>query len=243
MSNTNDKTSKRTSVESALIKEEPSPRLVPPPYQPYGKMFSSFMGLSIPIIIQCNFVLFTIVTNIVFAGRFNDAAKLAGVGLGITITHILCLSILMGMNGALETLVSQAFGFGNLNLCGQYLNRARILTSIAFIPLAMILIWSETILLKLKQDPETSMYAHKYIVASIPAMFFFGMFDMQKRFLNCMQLSQVPMVAQIVSTVFHLFWCYYFLTVKGYDVEGLGYALSVTAITQFIFALIYTSCV
>ena len=69
-------------------------------------MFSKFMGLSIPIIIQCNFVFLTLVTNIIFAGRFNDAAKLAGVGLGITINHILCLSIMMGMNGALETLVS-----------------------------------------------------------------------------------------------------------------------------------------
>ena len=51
------------------------------------------------------------------------------------------------------------------------------------------------------------------------------------------------MMAQIVSTVFHLFWCYYFLTIKKYDVEGLGYALSITAFTQFIFTLFYSSCV
>ena len=51
------------------------------------------------------------------------------------------------------------------------------------------------------------------------------------------------MIAQIVSTVFHLFWCYYFITVKGFDIEGLGYAMSITAFTQFIFSLIYSSCV
>ena len=33
------------------------------------------------------------------------------------------------------------------------------------------------------------------------------------------------------------------MTVKGFDVEGLGYAMSVTAFTQFIFTLLYTSCV
>ena len=44
--------------------------------------------------------------NTIYAGRFNDAAKLAGVGLGNTAINILCLSIEMGMTGALETLVS-----------------------------------------------------------------------------------------------------------------------------------------
>ena len=87
--------------------------------------------------------------NTIFAGRFDDAAKLAGVGLGNTTLNIACLSICMGMNGALETLVSQAFGYGNIVLCGVYLNRARVIGTLTFIPLAILLFSSETILLKL----------------------------------------------------------------------------------------------
>ncbi len=81
--------------------------------------------------------------NIIFIGRLDDAAKLAGVGLGTTILNMLCFSILLGMNGALETLVSQAYGFGDIQLCGIYLNRSRLINTVVFIPLMLILFCSE----------------------------------------------------------------------------------------------------
>ena len=51
-------------------------------------------------------MLLTGMFNTIYAGSLDDAAKLAGVGLGNTTLNIVCLSICMGMNGALETLVS-----------------------------------------------------------------------------------------------------------------------------------------
>ena len=125
----------------------------------YGSMFKRFLKLSIPTILQCNLMMFPNIVNTVYAGRFNDAAKLAGVGLGNTTLNILCLSIMMGMTGALETFVSQAFGYGNLVLCGVYLNRARLIGTFLFIPLMILLLFSETILLKLGQDPLTCHFA------------------------------------------------------------------------------------
>ena len=65
----------------------------------------------------------------------------------------------MGMNGALETLVSQAFGYGNITLCGVYLNRARVVGTLIFIPCVVLLIFAESILLKLGQDPLTCQHA------------------------------------------------------------------------------------
>ena len=94
-------------------------------------------------------MVFTGIVDIIFAGRFDDAAKLAGVGLGNTFLNIVCLSICMGMNCALETLVSQAFGYGNIALCGVYLNRARLVGTLTFIPCAILLLFAEPILLKL----------------------------------------------------------------------------------------------
>ena len=44
--------------------------------------------------------------NTIFAGSLNDVNKLAGVGLAVTISCILCVTVIEGMNGALETLVS-----------------------------------------------------------------------------------------------------------------------------------------
>ena len=124
--------------------------------------------------------------NTIFAGRFNDAAKLAGVGLGSSTNEILCMSLVVGLNGALETLVSQAYGYGNLHLCGVCLNRGRLIGTCLFIPIMVLLLFSETVLLKLGQDPDTSHYASKIIITSIPGLYFGQLFDMQKRFLNCM---------------------------------------------------------
>ena len=117
-------------------------------------------------------MLLTGLANTIFAGRFNDAAKLAGVGLGTSAMCIICLAVVIGLNGALETLVSQAFGYGNLHLCGVYLNRARLIGTMVFIPVMVILLYSEAILLKLGQDPLTCHYASRVIIAQLPGLYF-----------------------------------------------------------------------
>ena len=60
--------------------------------------------------ISCILFQLTYLINTIFAGKFDSAEKLAGVGLGVTIINVLAFCPLMGMNGAAETLVSQAFG-------------------------------------------------------------------------------------------------------------------------------------
>ena len=60
--------------------------------------------------------------------------------------NIMCNSILIGLNGAQETLVSQAYGMKELELCGRYLNRGFMLLVVFFIPLAVLLIFVEDIL-------------------------------------------------------------------------------------------------
>ena len=48
--------------------------------------------------------------NTVYAGQLSDESKLAGLGLGTCLLELLALYFIMGMNGALETLVAHAFG-------------------------------------------------------------------------------------------------------------------------------------
>ena len=76
----------------------------------------------------------------------NDEAKIAGLGLGISLVESITFSVFFGMNGALETLVAQAFGAEQLSLCGVYLNRARVINTIIFLPLVLILLGSQYLL-------------------------------------------------------------------------------------------------
>ena len=62
-------------------------------------------------------------------------------------------SIFTGLNGAIATLVSQAHGSNNHYLCGVYLNRGRLVAVLIFIPMAVLLLYSEELLLSIGQDP------------------------------------------------------------------------------------------
>ena len=123
-------------------------------------MLSKFVCVAIPVIIQWNLSYCAVMINIMFASKMHDEAKLAGVGLGVTITHVFGLCPLVGLNVALETLVSQGYGYGNYQLCGQHLNKARAVLVLAYIPLAALLLCSAQIFESLGQDPKTMEYTH-----------------------------------------------------------------------------------
>ncbi len=57
------------------------------------------------------------------------------------------LATYLGLNSALETLVSQAYGANKIKLCGYYLQRGRILVFIFFFPMLIGFISSKRILL------------------------------------------------------------------------------------------------
>jgi multidrug resistance protein, MATE family len=84
---------------------------------------------------------------------------------------------MLGLNGAISTLASQAYGAQNYHKVGVYLNRGRFIGLIAFIPQALIILNCERVLLFLRQDPLASSYAHQYSMYLIPAMLCHTQFD------------------------------------------------------------------
>ena len=63
-------------------------------------MVLDFLKLAIPSMITNFFLFFLYIINVYFAGRLNNATKLAGVGLGQTWLNVVCFSVFVGMNGA-----------------------------------------------------------------------------------------------------------------------------------------------
>ena len=55
------------------------------------------------------------------------------------VQNIFGLAIIYGLNSSVDTLVSQAAGGGNLELCGVYLNRGRYIMTCAFVPISIVL--------------------------------------------------------------------------------------------------------
>ena len=70
-----------------------------------------------------------------------------------------CLLVAYGLNTAIATRSSQAFGSGNLRKCGVYLNKGRIALLVVFIPIFMAMFLCEAFFLALKMDPEAARLA------------------------------------------------------------------------------------
>jgi Na+-driven multidrug efflux pump len=104
-----------------------------------SQALKNILEIGLPAIISMAVGLVVEVINSIFVGHLGKEEVLAGVGMANMYINVTCLSLLFGMNMVLSTIGSQAFGFGDLRLCGIYLNHSRIIMTIVFLPLAIML--------------------------------------------------------------------------------------------------------
>ena len=84
--------------------------------------------------------------------RSTGEVYLAGIGLGNMMLNVFCFALTQGLNGAVDTFVSQAYGSGpdRYKFCGFILNRARTIVCIALLPIVVFFIFSDDILISIK---------------------------------------------------------------------------------------------
>jgi MATE family multidrug resistance protein len=116
--------------------------------------------------------------NLIFIGQMNDPVKLAAVGMGNMIVNMFGVGTYFGLNSALETLVSQAYGSNEIWLCGLYLQRGRVINALTFIPMFVLFSYCGSGLKLLGQDERVADQAHLYILAMSPGIFLLGLADL-----------------------------------------------------------------
>ena len=140
--------------------------------------------------------MFVQLINTYFIGHTNDAALIAGVGMGNMLINVLAFAIMQGLNGALETLISQSFGASQDTTkskefrlrqrveCGVLHNRGRFVVTCVMVPIIVIFACSETILIAMGQDLRVAATAKSYVCMMIPGVWSMGQFDSTKKFLS-----------------------------------------------------------
>jgi MATE family multidrug resistance protein len=149
-------------------------------------------------------------------------------------------SIILGLNSALDTLISQSAGAGNIVNCGVLLNRARFITTVMFLPLVIIAYQIESVLLYFAQEPEVAFYTQIFIKAYLPAMYFRGINMCQVHFLNNLGKTRVPMMAQMLGSLLHPVWCYILVSHLKMSILGIGIAGVLTNAVVLVFNFVYT---
>ena len=113
----------------------------------------------------------------------EDPTLLAAVGMGNIAINMFGFALFFGLNGSLDTLVSQAYGANDMRLCGVYLYRGRWIVTLVFIPVFFIFLASGPILKSFGQNEVVAEEASKYLLAFAPGVYFMALFDLQRRFL------------------------------------------------------------
>ena len=113
-------------------------------------MLKCFLKISVPSVLTSTCSYIPPIINGVFAGRMDRPVYLASMGLTDVCCNVMVYSLLIGLNGAQEMFTAQAFGAGNLQLCGAYLNRGMLILIAFFLPIALVaVVFGEEILLAL----------------------------------------------------------------------------------------------
>jgi Na+-driven multidrug efflux pump len=132
------------------------------------------------------FYMFVQLINTYYIGHTNEPALIAGVGMGNMLINVLAFAVIQGLNGALETLISQSYGASQKKEnsesykkrmrvnCGVFYNRGRLVASCVMVPIIIIFVLSKRILVALHQDEQVSGIASIYVTLMIPGVWAMG---------------------------------------------------------------------
>ena len=85
------------------------------------------------------------------------------------------------------------------------------MATLSLVPTLILYINAEFLLLKLKQDPEISKIAAKYLIMVIPGVWSQVMFDATKKFHSAQFITNLQLIAQAIMLCIHILCCYLFI--------------------------------
>jgi MATE family multidrug resistance protein len=178
-----------------------------------------------------------------FIGHVGDSTTLAAVGIGNMIVNLMPYSIMIGVNSALETFVSQAYGRKNYKDCGLYLHRASFVITVLFVPTMFCIYHSAIVMEALGMDKEASRLACNYAIALGPAAYFNSLGDAIDLFLTAMGSSYIIMVFQAFMIPMHYAWTWFFVVYMDWGLMGAAYGNNLGAIVNFFIQVIYAGSI
>jgi len=190
-----------------------------------------------------------------FETKENTISIIKGIGLGNMIMNVLCFDVCLGMNGALETLISQAYGASKKAngspafqqemrlLCGKYLNLARLVNTVFMIlPTVILFLFADEILITFfKQNAYISEIAIQYCIICIPGVWAMTQFDATKRFLSAQQCGMIPVFTQYITCVIQIVCCYILVIQLQWGILGISISTNITFVFNMVIQDLFIS--
>ncbi|KAI9169224.1 hypothetical protein LWI28_009092 [Acer negundo] len=154
---------------------------------------------------------------------------------------LLSYGAMLGMGSALETLCGQAYGAGQINMLGIYMQRSMVILHMTALIFMFVYIFAEQILNLIGQSPEISKATGKFSIWMIPQLFAFaGVFPVSK-FLQAQSKIMVMMVISAVVLVLHTLFSWLLMLKLGWGLVGAAVVLNaswwIIEISQFLYVV------
>ncbi|CAG8618095.1 5233_t:CDS:2, partial [Scutellospora calospora] len=174
--------------------------------------------------------------------RLYIIRKAFPVFLAYLLQNAIQLIISYGVATALDTLCSQAYTSGKVQMVGIYLQRAIIINLIGLIPIACIWWEAEQIFVLIGQDPKVSAQAAlflRYLLIGAPA---FVMFENLKRYLQAQGIMKAGTYVLIICCPIDICLNFMLVWYKPLSLGLIGAPIATSTIywLMFLFLVIYT---
>ncbi|KAF7826074.1 protein DETOXIFICATION 34 [Senna tora] len=164
----------------------------------------------------------------IFVGHIGNL-ELSAISVSLSVISNFSFGFLLGMASALETLCGQAFGAGQVEMLGVYMQRSWIILFCSCFCLLPLYIFAEPILVLLGQEHDIASLSGKFTILIIPQMFSLAINFPTQKFLQAQ--SRVGVLAWIgfVALLFHLVLLTVFIKVLNWGTTGAAIAYDISS--------------
>uniref|UniRef100_A0ACD5UZM2 Uncharacterized protein n=1 Tax=Avena sativa TaxID=4498 RepID=A0ACD5UZM2_AVESA len=165
--------------------------------------------------------------SVMFSGHLGDV-HLAGATLGNSWATVTGYAFVTGMNGALETLCGQAYGARLYRMLGLYLQSSLIMSAVVSVVISVLWLFTEPLLLCLRQEAEVPRAAAVFIRYQIPGLFAYSFLQCGLRYLQTQSVVLPLVVCSVVPFAVHVALNHLLVNVLGLGLAGASASISAT---------------
>ncbi|XP_058741939.1 protein DETOXIFICATION 34-like [Vicia villosa] len=176
--------------------------------------------------ILCNYAINSF-TNI-FVGHLGNL-ELTSVSISLSVVSNFSFGFMLGMASALETLCGQAFGAGQVEMLGVYMQRSILILFGSCFLILPLYIYATPILILLGQERDIAELAGIFTLQSIPQLFSLAINFPAQKFLQAQ--SKVGILAWLgfVFLCIHILILILFIKILGWGTTGAAAAYDLSA--------------
>ncbi|XP_020581112.1 protein DETOXIFICATION 35-like isoform X1 [Phalaenopsis equestris] len=174
----------------------------------------------------------------IVAGHLGNL-QLSAVAVSLSVIFVFTFGFLLGMGSALETLCGQAYGAGQVEKLGVYMQRSWIILLASALLLCPLYIFATPILRLIGQQEDIAVAAGRFSIAIIPQIFAQAINFPTQKFLQAQ--SKVGILAWIsfVAVLLHVALLTLFLLVFKWGINGAAAAFNISQWMVTISQVVY----